>query len=150
MPLDRTMIGATIPPLTAAVEASQLRLFAKATGESNPIYFSSEAARAAGYRAAVAPPTFLFGLNLAERDEAIPMLERLGGDPARALHGTQRFVYHRLAHAGDVLAFTGRITDIYAKAGGRLELFDSRTEVRNAADGGLVADLLMTIVVRNG
>ena len=40
------------------VEKGRLRLFAKATGEKNPIYFDEAAAKAAGYPALPVPPTF--------------------------------------------------------------------------------------------
>ena len=56
--LDKSYIGHVFPAFTAEVERGRLRFFAKAIGGSNPIYTDEEAAKAAGYRALPAPPTF--------------------------------------------------------------------------------------------
>jgi len=56
--IDRSYIGHKREALTVVVEPFQLRLFAKAIGETNPIYLEEEAAKAAGYRNMLAPPTF--------------------------------------------------------------------------------------------
>ncbi|MGR3780209.1 MAG: FAS1-like dehydratase domain-containing protein, partial [Albimonas sp.] len=62
--IDRKYIGREMAPLTVDVERGQLLFFAKATGQTDPIYIDEAAARAAGYRALPAPPTFLFSLDL--------------------------------------------------------------------------------------
>src|SRR3546814_8481365 len=46
------------------VEPGQLRLFAKAIGETNQIYFDQAAAESAGLRAPLAPPTFAYSLGV--------------------------------------------------------------------------------------
>ena len=46
--IDRSYIGQKRKPLTVAVEPFQLRLFAKAIGETNPIYLEEEAAKKGG------------------------------------------------------------------------------------------------------
>lgn len=147
--LNRDMIGFDLPVVEAAVDRSQLRLFAKAIGLADPVFHDAVAAREAGYRDVVAPPTFLFGLNLAARNEPIPALEVLGGELARALHGTQGFTYHAPVCAGDTITFRDRVVDVYEKAGGRLEFFDTISRAENQ-DGVAVADLQMTIVMRHG
>ena len=55
--IDRKHIGVVSEPRTIDVEKGQLRFFAKATGETNPIYFDEAAAQAAGHPAIPAPPT---------------------------------------------------------------------------------------------
>jgi len=147
--LNREMIGFELPVVEATVDRSQLRLFARAVGLVDPVFHDANAARAAGYRDIVAPPTYLFGLNLSARNEPIPALETLGGDLAKALHGTQGFTYHAPVCAGDTITFRDTILDVYEKAGGRLEFFDTVSRAENQ-DGDPVADLQMTIVVRHG
>ena len=66
--IDRSYIGHKSEPLTVAVEPFQLRLFAKAIGETNPIYMEEEAAKAAGHRNLLAPPTFANALSLSKPD----------------------------------------------------------------------------------
>lgn len=47
--IDRKWIGHTFAPYTRKTEASQLWFFAKAIGETNPIYTDEKAAKA-GYK----------------------------------------------------------------------------------------------------
>ncbi|MBK8132379.1 MAG: MaoC family dehydratase N-terminal domain-containing protein [Gammaproteobacteria bacterium] len=50
------------------VEKWQLCFFAKAVGETNPIYFDEAAAKAAGHPSILAPPTYAVTLSLCESD----------------------------------------------------------------------------------
>ncbi|WP_367882619.1 MaoC family dehydratase N-terminal domain-containing protein [Pseudomonas putida] len=114
-------------------------LFAKATGQLDPVYLDEAAARQAGYRNIPVPPTFLFCL---ENDSPDPWeLQRLLDlDLGRLLHGEQSFVYHRMACAGDVLTFEPRLSDIYSRRDGALEFFVRETRVTDAM-GEHIADL---------
>ena len=64
--IDRKFIGHAFPVHTTDVEKGRLRFFAKAIGETNPIYTEESAAKDAGYRAIPAPPTYLFCLEMLE------------------------------------------------------------------------------------
>jgi len=146
--LDRSFIGLETEPRSVAVEASQLRFFARATGENNPIYFDEAAARAAGHAALPAPPTFLFCLaSLAP--EAENVMARLGVDMGRVLHGEQSFTYGERICAGDTITLTTRISDIYDKRGGALDFIVQDTEATNQ-NGQSVGLTRTVIVVRNG
>lgn len=145
--IDRRYIGHTLEPFSVPVEPGRLRFFAKATGQTDPVYTDAAAARDTGHRDLPVPPTFLFclemeGLNLAA------IRELLGLDYRRLLHGEQEFTYHAMAHAGDVLRFEQRIEDIYDKKGGALEFVVRRTRVSNQ-HGTLVAELRAVTVMRN-
>ncbi|MBB1592980.1 MaoC family dehydratase N-terminal domain-containing protein [Achromobacter sp. UMC46] len=146
--LDTRHIGTALPAFTTTVEAGRLRFFAKATGQDDPVYADEAAARAAGHPALPVPPTFFFCLEMDSPNPAA-MRDLLGIDIGRVLHGEQGFTYHAMAHAGDVLCFEPRITDIYAKKGGALEFVVRETRVTDAS-GKLVAELRATTVVRNG
>ena len=145
--LDRRHIGTEFPPYTVDVERGRLRFFAKATGQTDPVYVDDEAARAAGHPGLPVPPTFFFCL---EMDGPNPgaMRELLGLDLRRVLHGEQGFTYHRMAHAGERLTFRQRIEDIYDKKGGALEFIVRRTAVTDA-QGAPVAELRAVTVYRN-
>ena len=145
--IDKTFIGKTMPAFRVAAEAGQLRFFAKATGETNPIYFDESAARDAGHPALPLPPTFLFSLELEQPNTG--WREEIGIEMPRILHGEQSFIYHRLAYAGDVLHYACRIADIYDKKGGALEFVVRETRVTNQ-HGEHVADLRSVLVQRNG
>jgi acyl dehydratase len=145
--IDRRHIGTVLPPYTALAEPFQLRFFAKATGQDDPVYFDDAAARAAGYTALPVPPTFLFCMEM-EGPESTSVRERLGLDYTRILHGEQGFTYHRTAYAGERLRFQQRITDIYDKKGGTLEFVVRLTDVTDE-QGQPVAELRSVLVYTN-
>ena len=144
--LKRDQIGLRLPAFQVCADVSQLRLFAKVVGETDPLYFDESAAQAAGHPSLPLPPTFLFSLELLQPNTQ--WREHLGIDPARILHGEQSFTYHRTAYAGETLLFETRIADIYDKKGGVLEFVVKETRVSNQA-GAYVADLRSTIVHRS-
>lgn len=144
--IDKKHIGKQLPTFLATAEAGQLRFFAKAIGETDPIYFNEQAARDAGHPGLPLPPTFLFSLEFQIPSNA--WRDELGIVPSRILHGEESFRYHRMAYAGDTLRFDVRITDIYDKKGGALEFVVRETQVTNQ-HGEHVADLRSVLVQRN-
>ena len=145
--IDRTYIGHEWPPHTAVLEEGRLRLFAKATGEKEPVFTDAAAARAAGFPALPAPPTIAFCLDM-DVPDPFAYLAEMGVSLPHVLHGEQRFTYHAPIHAGDSLTFRSRITDIYEKKGGALEFIVKDTRVENQ-HATLVAEMRAVVVVRN-
>jgi acyl dehydratase len=145
--IDKKFIGYELPPTLWDVEKGRIRFFAEVIGATDPIYFDTNAAQAAGYRNVVAPPTFIFG---AESDSGVLMklLDTLKIDLRELLHGEQRFDYHAPVCAGDTLRFQTRVSDIYDKKGGALEFVVNDTKVTNQF-GEHVSDLHSVIVVRH-
>ena len=151
MAINRNHVGVVSEPRVVDVEKGQLRFFAKATGQTDPIYFADEAARAAGHPAIPAPPTFLFSLHLgapAKRGDIFDAENGIGIDMRRILHGEQRFTYYRPFHAGDRMTLTTTTIDIYEKKGGALEFIVQDTSATNAK-GELCTEMRVTTVVRN-
>ncbi len=68
--IDRKHIGYAPPPTLWTVEKGRIAFFAKVIGLTDPIHTDEAAAKAAGYRGIVAPPTFFFG---AESDAGVSM-----------------------------------------------------------------------------
>jgi hypothetical protein len=62
--IDRQWIGHRLPDSVLPIERSRLQFFAKAIGETDPVYTDPAAARAAGYPDLPAPPTFMFAAEL--------------------------------------------------------------------------------------
>lgn len=144
--VDRKFIGYESEPRQLEVEKGQIRFFAKVIGETNPIHFEEEAARAAGHRGLVAPLTFGFCLS-GMVPETTPILDVLGVEQGRILHGEQEFFYDGFVCSGDVLTFKSKITDIYDKKGGALEFIVRETLLTNQL-GEDVIRFNSTIVVR--
>jgi acyl dehydratase len=145
--IDRNFIGAKSTPFAAEVEKGRLRLFAKAIGESDPIYSDEAAARAAGHRSIVMPPTFLFCLEM-EHPDPHAWFREMNIPQTHALHGEQAFRYHRLGYAGDVMTFNSEIVDVYTKKNGALEFMVQDVFITNQ-NAEAVADFRRTIVVRH-
>ncbi len=145
--LDQSFIGHEFPPFTAEVEKGRLRFFARAIGETDPIYTDEAAAQAAGHRALPAPPTFTMVLDM-EGAEQLPILSLLDLDIARILHGSQEFCYFHPIYAGDTITVTARIADIFDKKGGALDFVVMEQDYTNQ-DGELVVRATSTLVHRN-
>lgn len=144
--IDKKHIGKQLPAFRVTPDASQLRFFAKAIGETDPIYFDASAARDAGHPNLPLPPTFLFSLEFEQPSSG--WRQEIGIVPSRILHGEQQFSYLRMAYAGDTLQYESRLADIYEKKNGALEFIVRETCVTNQ-NGEHVADLRSIIVQRN-
>jgi acyl dehydratase len=146
MPLNQALVGREYPtPGTFEVGREHIRQFAEAIGDDNPIYLDPEAAKAAGHRDVLAPPTFLTVLNFRFRGSS-PMADpELGVDYSRIVHGDQSFTLHRPVYVGDVLRAVTRIDSIRAVGGN--EFLVTVIEVTDSA-GETVATLRSTVVSR--
>jgi|TARA_B110000902_G_scaffold158969_1_gene182197 acyl dehydratase len=145
--LDKTKIGHEFPPFSTEVEKGRLRFFAEAIGERNPIYTDESAAKAAGYSAIPAPPTFMFSVDL-DGPDMLPILKLLNLDIGRVLHGTQDFEYLGQIYAGDSITQKSKIADIYDKKNGALEFIVQESTYTNQNDE-LVGRAQQTLVYRN-
>lgn len=145
--IDKKWIGHLLPAAVLTLERGRLRFFAKAIGESDPVYTDLAAARDAGYPDLPAPPTFLFAAEL-DSGAVDGLLETLQIPKARLLHGEQGFVYHQPVCAGDTVTVQSRLDDIYDKKNGALEFVVKSSRVTNQ-HGDLVAEMRSVIVVRN-
>ncbi len=146
--IDKKWIGHELATSVLPVERTRLRFFAKAIGETNPIYTDEAAARDAGYADLPAPPTFLFAAEL-DSGAVDELLRQLQIPLAKLLHGEQSFSYHHAACAGDTVTVRSRIDDIYDKKNGALE-FVVKTSRATNQHGALVAEMRSVLVCRNG
>lgn len=147
--IDRGFAGTEFPEFTIGVERGQIRLFAKAIGETDPRYLDVEVARARGHRDLLAPPTFLVGLAATQNTDAMTAILDAGGDLRRLLHGEQMVNYFRDAHAGDQLRCGSRIGQVYDKRDGALEFVELQTDVADAATGEPVVSMTSVLVFNN-
>ncbi len=146
--LDKSIVGRQYAPFSVEVEKGRLRAFAKAIGETNPLYLDENAARAAGYRSLLAPPSFGWAIIM-EADQGFSVLTDCGIDKARTVHGEQGFVYHNEICAGDVVNGRQTVVDYVEKKGGLLQIITTEIPLVHQ-DGRPLCDLRSVIVVRNG
>ncbi len=145
--IDKKHIGRTTPPMTFDIEKGRLKFFAKAIGQTDPVYSDEAAAKAAGYASLPAPPTFMFCLEM-ETNSLWDNIAAMGVPVGKILHGSQTFKYHAPICAGDRITFVTKVSDIYDKKGGALEFIVEDSTATNQ-DGVLVGEIQRVIVVRN-
>lgn len=147
MSVNAEFAGRTYPPSGPyAVDAASIAAFAAAIGSTDPVHTSTEAARAAGYRDVIAPPTF--AVTLAQQcDRQLIEDPEAGIEFSRVVHGEQRFVHHRPITAGDKVL--GTLTVDGVRAAGGHSMVTTRTELATT-DGEPLCTSTSTIVVRGG
>ena len=146
MPLNRDWIGRKAPVgEPVEITRNDIRRFAAAIGDSNPLYTDREAAKAAGYTDVIAPPTFLISASTGGGDGGFIRDPDLNLNFAMVVHGEETFAFTRPVVAGDVLTMEQRVEDITAK--GSNELLTLVTEVTSVT-GEHVATITNTIVSR--
>jgi acyl dehydratase len=144
--LERSLIGRESEPVVHDVERGAILRFVEALGDPNPIYVDEEAARAAGYPAVVAPPTFPVVLAVNER-----FRHSLDLGTRSLLHGEQQIEYGRPIVAGDRITVKTRVADVQERAGasGPMDILVLEDEGRDAS-GALVFRTRATLVLRRG
>jgi acyl dehydratase len=144
VPLDQSFIGRSYAaPRRYEVGLEKIREFADAVGDPNPVYRDPEAARAAGYPAVIAPPTFtmIIGLQAIHRIVADPAL---GLDWSRVVQGDSSFDYTRPVMAGDSLDVVATIDNIRNRAGNGF----MTVKADISSEGENVVTLTAMVVVR--
>lgn len=114
---SQDVVGRVLGTVTLPIEAGKVREFARAIKDDNPIYRDPEAARAAGFTAIPAPPTYT--VVAAHFQEGEGGVLALGLDLARVLHGEQEWTYHRTPVVGDVLTGETKVASVTTKPGRR-------------------------------
>jgi acyl dehydratase len=136
----------TDPDLIYEVDADAVARFARATGETNPIYYTEEAALSAGYPSQVAPFTFpTVIMNYSDR--TVRDDPSLDIDWSRVVDGEEAIRYQRPIFVGDRLHAYPRIESVAEK--GRLRFLTFRTELRAVDTGELVCAVTATLIERS-
>jgi hypothetical protein len=133
--VSRDLIGLRLPTVKAIVEPGRLSGFRRTIGSTE-------------HRNPMAPPTYLFALEMLEADRPLAFVEDLKVDMAAVLHSEQAFTYHAPVSAGDEITLETVITDIFEKKNGALVFVVQDTKATRR-DGVHVADLRRTLVIRN-
>jgi acyl dehydratase len=132
----RAEIGKESGPITFEVDKSACRMFARAVGYTDPVFFDEEYARSKGYRGIPAPVGFL-GHPVYDPNRP----QRLGGyfrsdSPfKRILNGGTDIEYLDTVCAGDTLTATGKLVDLSEREGrlGPMLVTVTETTYRNEA-----------------
>jgi acyl dehydratase len=127
MPVNTQAIGKRYEPTTYAVGREKIREYAAAVGETNPLHFDVDAARAAGYADVVAPPMVV--VVYAGRSVGPAVFDPdVGINFAMMVHGSQEFSWGPLVVAGDEITTTASVKDIADRGGMAFYVFESVSE----------------------
>jgi acyl dehydratase len=122
LPTDK--IGKVYAPELYAVGREKVREYAAAVGETNPLHFDPDAARAAGYADVLAPP--MFAVVYCSRPFLAALFDpELEIDFARLVHGAQELRWEQPVVAGDEITTTLTVTDMSERAGLRFDTFET-------------------------
>jgi acyl dehydratase len=124
----RRLIGTEVTRKTGVVRKDAFQRWAIAVGDSNPLYFDPESARAAGYRDVVMPPLFLQDISHADtplhelQPDGLPARGEVYGEVAlplcpRKMSGGVELVVHHPVYDGDTITASSVITDLVQKHG---------------------------------
>jgi acyl dehydratase len=132
MPVNKDAVGKQWPPVSYEVGLEKIREYARAVGETNPVYHEREAALAEGFRNVVAPPMFCVVYSAPAMAPAV-LDPELAINLAAMVHGGQEFQWGEAVCAGDVVTTTPRVADIYEKDGRAFYVFESESMNQNGA-----------------
>jgi acyl dehydratase len=145
----REAIGKESSPTTLEVDKTGCRMFARAVGHTDLIFYDEEYAKSKGHRSIVAPPGF-FG-TLAFK----PGGGRTDGPPARGfsipykrvLNGGTDYEYLGSVCAGDTITSTTKISGFTERKGsiGPMLITERETTYTNQS-GAVVAKMLGTTI----
>lgn len=110
--LDPGLLGKEVEIGTFTVSAEEIRAFAEAVGDLNPLYLEAECARKVGYPNVIAPPTFCMRLRGGRMLPEVPLEPGIVG-----LHAGQELEFHDEIYAGQIYTVTARVTSVYEKTG---------------------------------
>ena len=108
---DRSVLGVESAPVSYEVEKGAIRKFAEAIGDEEAIYYDEQAAKAAGFKTIVAPPTFLCIF----RAQDLPDLKITFGRVR--LNGGNEYEYYQPVYAGDTITVTAQYADVTERTG---------------------------------
>ena len=143
MPLDPSLVGHETQVETGTIAAEDIRAFAEAVGDTNPIFRDPAAAQLSGFANIPALPTFVtrFRVSFAEA----------GLDPehSQVLHGEQEYEYTRPLCVGDTLSVRHRVAAIRqtARAGGMAIM--TIEQLGDTPEGERVVTGRSTVIVRD-
>lgn len=159
MAIDKRFIGREYGPYTYTIGAEKLREFALAVGGAlpaagtpgeppahvSPLLYDDAAAKAGPYGDLIAFPSFAVVFAIRPFGAAVADPE-LGVNLLMLVHGEQDLEFLDVMRPGDVMTTTGRIENIYEKAGKQFVVV--ATESRNQR-GDVVVKGLWTGVIRS-
>lgn len=137
------------------VTDKDIRRFAQAIDDPNPLYYDEEYARTTPYKGIIAPPLFCHAFTFADapagdlRADGLPKDLDVPLPVSRAVGGSSSFEVGAELRPGDKLTVKSKIRDIYTKSGKTGLLYFTVVETTfTKQNGDLVANEVATYIQR--
>ena len=143
----RAVIGKDWPPVVLEVDRTAIRMWARAVGFTDPVFYDEESAKGQGFERLPAPPGFLGTPRyVPDAPEPGPPIRGLNPALPRSLNGGTEVEHLAPVLAGDVLVATTRIVDVQERTGsiGPFILITRETTYRRGDD--VVARARATVI----
>jgi len=123
-----------LDPVT--VTAENIKDFAEALGDLNPLYLDVVAARQAGYPDVIAPPMFCMQMRGGRMLPEVPLPSGL-----TSLHAGQELDFYDEIVAGQTYTITARVAEVYEKTGrsGPMDIIVREATITDATGRTVVA-----------
>lgn len=108
---DRSVIGVEVEVGTHEVDRDRIVAYARAVGETNPLYLDEDVAKKGPYGTIIAPPLFYNMLSLGGGLDPKVNFGNSGFD------GGQHVEFFEPIRAGDTISAKTQVADVYAKTG---------------------------------
>jgi acyl dehydratase len=132
--IDTSIIGQEIAEVTFPIDRSKLAELARAYGETDPVWHDQRAARAAGFDAVPTPPTVTVLADHWRSGGVAGLVEAIGADLSRILHGEAEWEYLVPVRLGDTLTSRQMVAAVSrreGKRGGTMTMIKIDTEFTN-------------------
>ncbi|MGF1597531.1 MAG: MaoC family dehydratase N-terminal domain-containing protein [Acidimicrobiales bacterium] len=113
-------------PVTVTIDRREAQRYAHAVGDDNPVYFDEAAARAAGHRTLIVPPTFVTHAVVAPKANEELRTDGLWKDRGgvrleveRMMFGGEEWDFLEPVCVGDVITAETRLADVDQKDGSK-------------------------------
>jgi acyl dehydratase len=124
VPVNSKAVGKRYEPVLYAVGREKIKEYARAVGETDPVYLDVGAARAAGYADVVAPP--MFAVVYCAPSVGPPIFDpEIELNFAMMVHGGQEFEWGSPVVAGDEITTVASVKDISERDGRGYYVFES-------------------------
>jgi acyl dehydratase len=132
--IDPNIVGTQVDEITFPVDRSKVAELARAFGDDDPVWHDPQAAAAAGFDAVPTLPTVTVLVDHWRAGGVAALVEAIGADLSRILHGEAEWNYLTPVRMGDTLTSRQIVTDVSrreGKRGGAMTLIKIDTEFTN-------------------
>jgi acyl dehydratase len=132
--IDPNIVGTQIDEISFPIDRSKVAELARALGDHDPAWHDPQAAAAAGFDAVPTMPTVTVLVDHWRAGGVAGLVEAIGADLPRILHGEAEWHYLSPVRMGDTLSARQIVKDVTrreGKRGGAMTLIKIDTEFTN-------------------